>query len=117
METSLRANIAEVSVSLSFHDEDPNSHDMMDGSKHLGDTYGASHGSSHAIGQRSDPYMSCFSSLNIEQLTVTDVKSISPTIHHLKARCQNLLFNLQVNFILLSDMHKVIFLFNCFYMD
>lgn len=98
VETSLRANIVAISVSLSFLDEDSSPHDLMDGSKHLDNSYGAAHGSLHVNGQSSDPYMSCFSSLSIEQSAITDNRSISPTIHHLEARCQNLLFTLQVKF-------------------
>ena len=107
VQTSLRATIAEVSVSLFFHDDDRNaSHDLIDNSEDVSDSYGAAHGSigmssiisPHVNGQSLDSYMSCFSSLNIEQSTITEIKSINPAIHHLEARCQTLLFNLQVKF-------------------
>jgi len=124
VETSLRATIAEVSVSLFFHDDYPNaSHDFVDNSKLASDTYGTAHGSlgmssiisPHVNGQSSDSYMSCFSSLNIEQSTITEIKSINPTIHHLEARCQTLLFNLQVTFNL--SYQQTYLSFNCLYIN
>lgn len=102
VETSLRATVSEVSVSLAFHDEDPDT--SMEKSKPLTNAYEAVYGrlstsniiSAHANEQDSESYMSCFSSLNLEQSTIAETRLVNPSINHLEARCQNLHFNLQV---------------------
>ncbi|ONK66112.1 uncharacterized protein A4U43_C06F4270 [Asparagus officinalis] len=105
VETSLQATIAEVLISLSFHDENPNtSDDLTKNGRHFIDSSGTALGSrdmsnidtAHVNGPSPDSFMSCFSSLNMEQSAIADIKSINPTIHHLEATCQNLLFNLQI---------------------
>ncbi|XP_010909747.1 autophagy-related protein 2 isoform X2 [Elaeis guineensis] len=82
VETSLRATIAEISVVLSFIDEDQtqsyDSGDVLDSLLH---------------GQSSDSYMSCHSSMNIEQSALSEVNSMK--IHHLEARGQHLALDLQ----------------------
>ncbi|XP_038972268.1 autophagy-related protein 2-like isoform X2 [Phoenix dactylifera] len=79
VETSLRATIAEISVVLSFIDEDQTqSYDSSD---------------SLLNGQSFNSYMSCHSTMNIEESTLSTVNSMK--IHHLEARCQHLTLDLQ----------------------
>nr|XP_010932621.1 autophagy-related protein 2 isoform X1 [Elaeis guineensis] len=82
VETKVRATIDEVSIVLSCMDEDQTQ------------SYDSSNIFNSLLnGLSSDSYMSCHSSMNIEQSTMTEVNSMK--VHHLEARCQHLALDLQ----------------------
>lgn len=104
VETSLRACIKEVSIILSFIDEEKkHSQDSVGNSSH-NTVHGKNPGSfsaSHLVnslfdGQNSETYMSCLSFMNTEHMAATEFDPIDMNIQHLEASCQNAVVNLKI---------------------
>ncbi|KAJ6831028.1 autophagy-related protein 2 [Iris pallida] len=58
-------------------------------------------GSGYLDAHNTDSYMSYSSSLNIGKSGNIEVKCITPNVHHLEAKFQNVAFNLQVHTLLM----------------
>ncbi|XP_064967995.1 autophagy-related protein 2-like isoform X3 [Musa acuminata AAA Group] len=80
VETSLRAAIAGISVILFLRDDDQQS----------------SYGSNKLLSELSfGSYMSCHSPTNVDVSSTTEVDPVNEKMHHLEAKCQNVVLDLE----------------------
>ncbi|XP_020091189.1 autophagy-related protein 2 isoform X3 [Ananas comosus] len=84
VEKTLRAAIAEICVVISFGDEEKN---HLDFSNNVLNSF--------LFGKSSDSFLSCLSSMHVEQSTLNEVSTDNLNMNHLEARFQNVFIDLE----------------------
>lgn len=106
VETNIQASLGEISVILSFLPEErEHSQNSPCSLNHMNDSHGIGCGSLSTSDMvdspenvpSADSFMSCLSTMNVDQSSIMEINGANPDVHHLDARFQNITLKLQVS--------------------
>lgn len=106
VETNIQASLGEISVIVSFLPEErEHSQNSPCGLNHVNDSHGIGCGSLSTSDMvdslenvpSADSFMSCLSTMNVDQSSIMEINGANPDVHHLDARFQNITLKLQIH--------------------